>query len=67
MKDDQRRFEDVIKAVKRSERDKDRFLKASRLERQPMSRDCLELILDRVALYLGMILMFAFFYMLFSR
>ena len=67
MKDDKRGFEEVINAVKRSEKDKDRFCKAARVERQPISRDCLELILDRIALYLGMILIFAFFFMLFGR
>lgn len=64
---DERKFKEVIHTIKGAEKDKDKFCKAARIERQPMSKDCLEQILDHIALYLGMILIFAFFYMLFGR
>lgn len=64
---DKRRFEEVLRVIKNTERDKDKFCRAARIDRQPMSKECLELILDRIALYLGMLLLFAFFYMLFGR
>lgn len=36
---DERGFNEVIHTVKRSEKDKDKFCKAARIERQPMSDD----------------------------
>lgn len=64
---DERKFKEVIRTIKGAEKDKDKFCKAARIERQPMSKECLEMILDRIVLCLGMFLMFAFFYMLFGR
>lgn len=34
---DNRRFKDVIRTIKSMEKDKDKFCKAARIERQPMS------------------------------
>lgn len=62
---DERKFKEVIHTIKRAENDKDKFCKAARIERQPMSDARLELILDRIVLCLGMILIFAFFFMMF--
>lgn len=67
MMKDNRKFKEVIHTIKGAEKDKDRFCRAARIERQPMSKECLELILDRIALYLGMLLLFAFFCVLFGR
>ncbi|MDE7416311.1 MAG: hypothetical protein K2N44_08425 [Lachnospiraceae bacterium] len=64
---DERKFKEVIHTIKGAEKDKDKFCKAARIERQPMSKERLEMILDYIAAYLGMILIFAFFFMLFSR
>lgn len=64
---DERTFKEVIHTIKGAEKDKDKFLKAARIERQPMSKERLEMILNYIAAYLGMILIFAFFYMLFGR
>ncbi|MDE6055597.1 MAG: hypothetical protein K2G55_17985 [Lachnospiraceae bacterium] len=64
---DERKFKEVIHTIKGAEKDKDKFCKAARIERQPMSKEQLEMILNYIAAYLGMILMFGFFYMLFSR
>lgn len=62
---DNRRFKDVIRTVKEAEKDKDKFCKAARIERQPMSKEKLEMILTYIAGYLAMILGFAFFVVLF--
>lgn len=59
---------DFIKRLENTEKDVDRILKAARLERhekQPMSKERLELIMTYIAGYLGMILLFGFFFMLF--
>lgn len=64
MKDD-RKFKEVIHTIKGAEKDKDRFCKAARIERKPMSDKRLEMILETVLLALGMFLIFAFFFMLF--
>ena len=64
---DERKFKEVIHTIKGAEKDKDKFCKAARIERQPMSKERLEMILNYIAAYLGMILMFAFFCILFSR
>ena len=48
---DERKFKEVIHTIKGAEKDKDKFCKAARIERQPMSKDCLEQILDHIALY----------------
>jgi hypothetical protein len=62
---DERKFKEVIHTIKGAEKDKDKFCKAARIERQPMSDQRLEMILTYIAGYLGMILMFAFFFMMF--
>lgn len=62
---DERKFKEVIHTIKGAEKDKDKFCKAAKIERQPMSDQRLEMILTYIAGYLGMILMFAFFFMMF--
>lgn len=62
---DERKFKEVIHTIKGAEKDKDKFCKAAKIERQPMSDQRLEMILTYIAGYLGMILMFAFFFMIF--
>ena len=62
---DERGFKEVIHTIKGAEKDKDKFCKAARIERQPMSDKQLEMILNYIAAYLGMILVFGFFFMLF--
>lgn len=62
---DERKFKEVIHTIKGAEKDKDRFCKAARLKREPMSDKRLEMILTYVAGYLGMILVFGFFFMIF--
>lgn len=64
---DERKFKEVIHTIKGAEKDKDKFCKAARIEREPMSKERLEMILGYIALYLGMVLVFAFFFMLFGR
>lgn len=60
---DRRKFEEVIRTIKGAEKDKDKFLKASRLERRehkPMDFDSCDLIavLVFVTIWLMMILFF---------
>jgi hypothetical protein len=62
---DERKFKEVIHTIKGAEKDKDTFCKAARIERQPMSKENLEMILEYISIYLGMILVFAFFFTLF--
>lgn len=62
---DERKFKEVIHTIKGAEKDKDKFLKASRIERQPMSNEQLKMILDSGLIALGMILIFLFFFTLF--
>lgn len=62
---DERKFKEVIHTIKGAEKDKDRFCKAARPKREPMSDKRLEMILTYVAGYLGMILVFGFFFMIF--
>ena len=62
---DERKFKEVINTIKGAEKDKDKFCKTARIERQPMSKDTLAMILNYIAAYLGMILIFAFFFTLF--
>lgn len=62
---DERKFKEVIHTIKGAEKDKDKFCKAARIERQPMSKEKLEMILVYIGIYLGMILIFAFFFTLF--
>lgn len=62
---DERKFKKVIRSVKKTERDKDRFCRAARIERQPMSNEQLKMILESGLVALGMILIFLFFFTLF--
>lgn len=62
---DQRKFKDVIQTIKGAEKDKDKFCKAARIERQPMSDERLKMILESGLIALGMILIFLFFFTLF--
>ncbi len=62
---DNRRFKDVIRTIKSMEKDKDKFCKAARIERQPMSNEQLKMILESGLIALGMILIFLFFFTLF--
>lgn len=62
---DERKFKEVIYTIKGAEKDKDKFCKAARINRQSMRKDQLEMILNYIAVYLGMILIFAFFFILF--
>lgn len=62
---DERKFKEVIHTIKGAEKDKDKFCRAARIERQPMSDKRLEMILTYIGVYLGMILIFAFFFTLF--
>ena len=62
---DNRRFKDVIRTIKGAEKDKDRFCRAARIERQPMSNERLKMILEAGLCALGMILIFLFFFTLF--
>ena len=60
MKDD-RKFKEVIHTIKGAEKDKDRFVKASRLERRehkPMEFEDLLIVLLFITVWLGMILFF---------
>lgn len=60
MKDD-RRFKDVIKAIKGTERDKDKFLRASRLsrqEKQPMEFETALMLMVFITIWLGMLMFF---------
>ena len=62
---DERKFKEVIHTIKGAEKDKDKFCNAARIGRQPMSDKKFEMILTYIAGYLGMILIFAFFFTLF--
>lgn len=61
-------LEEFIKRIETIEKDVDRVLKAARLERhekQPMSMERLRLLVEAGIMALGMILIFAFFFVLF--
>ncbi len=62
---DERKFKEVIHTIKGVEKDKDKFCKAARIERQPMSDKRFEMLLNYIAAYLAMILVFGFFFMMF--
>lgn len=64
MRDD-RRFKEVIHTIRDAEKDKDKFCKAARIERQPMNNEQLKMILESGLIALGMILIFLFFFTLF--
>lgn len=61
-------LEEFIKRIEGIEKDVDRVLKAARLERHekaPMSMERLKFLIESGLMALGMILIFAFFFMLF--
>ena len=62
---DERKFKEVIHTIKGAEKDKDKFCKAARIDRQPMSDKRFEMLLNYIAAYLAMILVFGFFFMMF--
>lgn len=62
---DNRGFKEVIHTIKNAEKDKDKFCKAARIERKPMSDERLKMILESALFALGMILVFLFFFTLF--
>lgn len=62
---DNRNFREVMHTIKSAEKDKDKFCKAARIERQPMSKENIDLIFSYITLNIGMILIFAFFVVLF--
>ncbi len=62
---DERKFKEVIHTIKGAEKDKDKFCRAARIERQPMSDARFKMILESCLLALGMVLVFLFFFTLF--
>ncbi len=61
-------LDDFIKRIETIEKDVDRVLKAARLERHekvPMSMERLKFLVEAGLMALGMVLIFAFFFMLF--
>lgn len=61
-------FDEVVKQIDESEKNVDKVLKAARLDRHEktsISTERLRMILDSFLMSLGMILIFAFFFMLF--
>lgn len=62
---DERKFKEVIHTIKGAEKDKDKFCRAARIERQSMSNEQLKMILESGLIALGMILIFLFFFTLF--
>jgi len=58
---DERKFKEVVHTIKGAEKDKDKFLKASRLERRerkPMEFEDVLLLCFFITVWLGMILLF---------
>ena len=58
---DERKFKEVIHTIKGAEKDKDKFLRASRLsrqERKPMEFETMLMLLAFGTIWLGMILFF---------
>lgn len=62
---DERKFKEVIHTIKGAEKDKDKFCKAARIERVPMSDERLKMVLEYGLMALGMTLLFLFFFTLF--
>jgi hypothetical protein len=61
---DERGFKEVIHTIKDAEKDKDKFCKAARIERQPMSKDMLAMILNYVVGTIAMLLGFVALFMI---
>ena len=60
---DERKFKEVIHTIKGAEKDKDRFCKAARIEREPMSDKRLVTLLNYAVGTLAMVMGFAALYM----
>ena len=60
---DERKFKEVIHTIKGAEKDKDKFCKAARIERQPMSDARLVTLLNYAVGTLAMVMGFAALYM----
>lgn len=61
---DERNFKEVIHAIKGVEKDKDKFCKAARIERQPMSFERYQFTLYFVAGMSAMVMGFVALYMI---
>ncbi len=61
---DERKFKEVIHSVERSEKDKDKFCKAARIERQPISDTRFVTLLNYAVGTLAMIMGFVALYMI---
>lgn len=61
---DERGFKEVIHTIKDAEKDKDKFCKAARIERQPMSDTRFVTLLNYALGTLAMIMGFAALYMI---
>ena len=61
---DERGFKEVIHSVERSEKDKDKFGRAARIERQPISDARLTALLNYAVGTLAMVMGFAALYMI---
>ena len=60
---DERKFKEVIHTIKGAEKDKDKFCKAARIERQPMSFERYKFTLYFVAGMVAMVMGFVAVYM----
>lgn len=61
---DERKFKEVIHTIEGVEKDKDKFCKAARIERQPMSFERYHFTLYFIAGMVAMIMGFAALYMI---
>lgn len=61
---DERKFKEVIHTIEGAEKDKDKFCKAARIERQPMSDTRFVTLLNYAVGTLAMVMGFAALYMI---
>lgn len=61
---DERKFKEVIHTIEGAEKDKDKFCKAARIERQPMSYERYKFTLYFIAGMVAMIMGFIALYMI---
>lgn len=61
---DERKFKEVIHTIKGAEKDKDKFCKAARIERQPMSYERYKFTLYFIAGMVAMVMGFVAVYMI---
>ncbi|MDE7198804.1 MAG: hypothetical protein K2O15_07960 [Lachnospiraceae bacterium] len=61
---DERKFKEVIHTIKGAEKDKDKFCRAARIERQPMSDTRVAMLLNYAMGTLAMVMGFAALYMI---